>query len=258
MMGTTAAVLWVAGGGGGGAGGGAVWGAGAPVEVASFCFPFLLAFLPIYTVQVAKDRILLSSWTMTHAAREGNEKLEVASTREHTRQLHVTRYTRGRHVGTQPLYPFHHLIYHFRRLALSPEVWRQTCTLPYHLVHCPLDPVCPFPVSKVAQHERCRTDGRERICNVLSGNIWCRSVDTAKQIQSVATSTTVPTHGSPMTNVSPAFTDGTSPRDPTRAAAASLQCGLSKFGQTLSRSDNPRNDIAVEIWRNHYIVDAIV
>ena len=44
----------------------------------------------------------------------------------------------------------------------------------------------------------------------------------------------------------------------TRAAAASLQCGLSKFGQTLSRSDNPRNDIAVEIWCNHYIVDAIV
>ena len=30
------------------------------------------------------------------------------------------------------------------------------------------------------------------------------------------------TYGSPITNVSPAFTEGTRPRDPTRAAAASL------------------------------------
>jgi len=30
------------------------------------------------------------------------------------------------------------------------------------------------------------------------------------------------TYGSPITNVSPAFTEGTTPRDPTSAAAASL------------------------------------
>ena len=34
--------------------------------------------------------------------------------------------------------------------------------------------------------------------------------------------TKLETHGSPITNVSPAFTEGTRPSDPTKAAAASL------------------------------------
>ena len=34
--------------------------------------------------------------------------------------------------------------------------------------------------------------------------------------------TDLETHGSPITNVSPAFTEGTRPSDPTKAAAASL------------------------------------
>lgn len=63
-----------------------------------------------------------------------------------------------------------------------------------------------------------------------------------------------PTHGSPITKLSPAFTDGIKPNDPTRAAAASLKGEklrpLQGFQGTILR-----DDIAIEIRGHHHVVD---
>lgn len=68
----------------------------------------------------------------------------------------------------------------------------------------------------------------------------------------------VATYGSPITNLSPAFTEGTTPREPTRAAAASLasvkpgQCAVWEFDGIDSYA---RKDVSIEIWCDHYIIN---
>ena len=63
------------------------------------------------------------------------------------------------------------------------------------------------------------------------------------------------TYGSPITKLSPALMDGIKPKDPTSAAAASLLFEKSFPLSDSFRSEHSRQDVAIEVGRNHYIED---
>lgn len=71
-------------------------------------------------------------------------------------------------------------------------------------------------------------DGSNRVCDAHACNVRRRTVHTSEMISYSHTTNKFDrknTYGSPITNVSPAFTDGTRPSEPTNAAAASLVKG---------------------------------
>lgn len=69
------------------------------------------------------------------------------------------------------------------------------------------------------------------------------------------------TYGSPMANESPALSEGTSPSEPTRAAAPSLN-GItfirqSAYSQVKRIKVNSRDDVTVEVGRNGHVKDSV-
>lgn len=115
---------------------------------------------------------------------------------------------------------------HLLGLTLSPQVGREHLAFPDDLVDGPVDPVCTSGVALEAEHEGCRTDRRQRVRDALALDVGCGAVD-AERERAVRTDGESDigdqvTYGSPMTNLSPALTEGTRPSEPTRAAAASL------------------------------------
>jgi len=64
------------------------------------------------------------------------------------------------------------------------------------------------------------------------------------------------TYGSPMTKVSPAFTEGTKPSDPTNAAAASLEVASQQSCSSKRVGMNPRENITIKIGSNKDVVDS--
>lgn len=61
------------------------------------------------------------------------------------------------------------------------------------------------------------------------------------------------TYGSPMTKLSPAFTEGTRPKEPTSAAAASLL--QIQPDDLLKHTANSRDNVSVEVRCDHDVVD---
>ena len=74
----------------------------------------------------------------------------------------------------------------------------------------------------MTQHKCCWANRGQRICNTLSFNVRGRAMNTIQQKSNTIKCKNWPTHGSPITKLSPALTEGMRPREPTRAAAASL------------------------------------
>lgn len=78
-------------------------------------------------------------------------------------------------------------------------------------------------------------------------------MDAGMSAEILLPSITFATHGSPITKLSPALIEGTRPREPTSAAAASLQRALK--AKEISMASNSRNNVAIKIGRNHHIID---
>lgn len=60
------------------------------------------------------------------------------------------------------------------------------------------------------------------------------------------------TYGSPITNESPALIEGMRPKDPTRAAAASLE-NKCQDNILFESTSNIRDDVTIEVWSYHDI-----
>lgn len=120
-----------------------------------------------------------------------------------------------------------------RRCGFATKVRRQHRSLAQHGIYSDLDSSCGLAVAQMAEHHCSRADGSDGVGLVLACYVWGGAVHagaTKYKIISIGsaaglvggTGVGVATYGSPITNLSPAFTEGTTPREPTRAAAASL------------------------------------
>jgi hypothetical protein len=124
--------------------------------------------------------------------------------------------------------PLQNRLRDLRRRCPATKVRRHHRSLAQHGIHCGLDPGCGVAVAQVAEHHRSRANGGDWVGLVLASNVRCGAVYPVHEFSRIngldgLVGNVVGTYGSPITNVSPAFTEGTTPRDPTRAAAASLR-----------------------------------
>jgi hypothetical protein len=122
-------------------------------------------------------------------------------------------------------YPLQNRLDDLFSLGSSSEVGRQHCPFSDDLIDRPVDPIRTCTVAEMSKHESGRADRCEWIGDGFAGNIGSRTMHTdgRRNNSQVCSKRENRTHGSPMTNVSPAFTDGTKPSEPTSAAAASLR-----------------------------------
>lgn len=127
-----------------------------------------------------------------------------------------------------PLNPLQNRVHHIIRAALSTEVRRQHLALPDHRIHRSVNSISTLFVPKMTQHQSSRTNGSQRVRDSLALNVRRGAVDTREDRvrnggrKYVEGGMSKRAHGSPMTKLSPAFTEGTKPSEPTSAAAASL------------------------------------
>lgn len=151
------------------------------------------------------------------------------------------------------LYPFHYFVHNFACATLPAKVRRQVSTFPNYFVHCVLDASSTIAIPKLTEHERGRTDSSQWVGDILTNDVRGGSVDTGMPDEILLSSITFITHGSPITKLSPALIEGTRPREPTSAAAASLQHGIKR--KEIPMTSNSRNNIPIKIGRDHHIIN---
>ena len=126
--------------------------------------------------------------------------------------------------STNDLDPLQNRLCDLGRRGFATKVRGQHRPLAQHGIHSVLNSSRGLAVAQMAEHHRSGADGSHRVGLVLACYIRCGAVYAVAMGKQELVGRGVATYGSPITNLSPAFTEGTTPREPTRAAAASLAC----------------------------------